>query len=62
MTFGEARAEQARVHDLEDVKKILDVFQAHGHTEVGVTRNIHLRISENQLIIIIIVVVIVVFL
>ncbi|PAV19055.1 Aldo keto reductase [Pyrrhoderma noxium] len=38
MTFGEARAEQARVHDLEDVKKILDVFQAHGHTEVDTAR------------------------
>ena len=46
MTFGEARAEQARVHDLEDVKKILDVFQAHGHTEVGVTRDRHLRIRK----------------
>ena len=46
MTFGEARAEQARVHDLEDVRKILDVFQAHGHTEVGVTRNIYLRIPK----------------
>ena len=44
MTFGEARAEQARVHDLEDVKKILDVFQAHGHTEVGVTRDRHLKV------------------
>lgn len=25
----------ARVHDLEDVKSILDVFQAHGHSEVS---------------------------
>lgn len=34
MTFGEAGKDGARVHDLKDVEKILDVFQAHGHTEV----------------------------
>ena len=34
MTFGEAGKEGARVHDLKDVEKILDAFQAHGHTEV----------------------------
>ena len=34
MTFGEAGKDQARVHNLEDVKAILDIFQAHGHTEV----------------------------
>ncbi|KAI0826486.1 Aldo/keto reductase [Trametes gibbosa] len=34
MTFGEAGKEGARVTDIEDVKKILDIFQAHGHTEV----------------------------
>jgi hypothetical protein len=34
MTFGEEGKEQARVHRLEDVKAILDVFQAHGHNEV----------------------------
>jgi hypothetical protein len=34
MTFGEEGKEQARVHKLEDVNAILDVFQAHGHDEV----------------------------
>ncbi|KZT56053.1 Aldo/keto reductase [Calocera cornea HHB12733] len=38
MTFGEAGKEQARVHDLKDVEAILDVFQAHGHTEVDTAR------------------------
>lgn len=31
-------AEQARVHDLQDCAKILDVFQAHGHNEVDTAR------------------------
>ena len=35
MTFGEPGQEGARVHDLKDVEKILDVFRAHGHSEVG---------------------------
>ena len=35
MTFGEAGKEQARVHDLETVKSILDIFQSHGHYEVS---------------------------
>lgn len=35
MTFGEAGTEGARVHNLKDVEAILDVFQAHGHNEVG---------------------------
>jgi hypothetical protein len=35
MTFGEEGKEQARVHDIETVKKILDVFQSHGHNEVS---------------------------
>lgn len=34
MTFGESGKDGARVHDLKDVVAILDVFQAHGHTEV----------------------------
>jgi aflatoxin B1 aldehyde reductase len=34
MTFGEAGKEQARVHDLETVNAILDIFQSHGHYEV----------------------------
>ena len=36
MTFGEAGKEQARVHDLDTVKAILDIFQSHGHFEVTV--------------------------
>ncbi|KLO16931.1 Aldo/keto reductase [Schizopora paradoxa] len=38
MTFGAADKDGSRVHDLKDVEKILDVFQAHGHTEVDTAR------------------------
>ncbi|EJD54256.1 Aldo/keto reductase [Auricularia subglabra TFB-10046 SS5] len=38
MTFGEAGKEQARVHDVAEVEKILDIFQAHGHKEVDTAR------------------------
>jgi len=38
MTFGEAGKEGARVHDLKDVEKILDIFQAHGHNEIDTAR------------------------
>ncbi|KZS98927.1 Aldo/keto reductase [Sistotremastrum niveocremeum HHB9708] len=38
MTFGEEGKEQARVHNLEDVKAILDVFQSHGHYEIDTAR------------------------
>lgn len=38
MTFGAEGKEQARVHDLKDVAAILDVFQAHGHTEIDTAR------------------------
>lgn len=31
-------AEQARVHDLADCAKILDVFQSHGHNEIDTAR------------------------
>lgn len=34
MTFGGEGLDGARVHDLKDVEAILDVFQAHGHSEV----------------------------
>ncbi|TBU24880.1 Aldo/keto reductase [Dichomitus squalens] len=34
MTFGEEGKDGARVHDLNDVKAILDIFQKHGHYEV----------------------------
>ncbi|KAH0588159.1 hypothetical protein H2248_006878 [Termitomyces sp. 'cryptogamus'] len=34
MTFGAAGTTGARVHDLKDVEAILDVFRAHGHTEI----------------------------
>lgn len=49
MTFGSPNTEQARVHDLEDVKKILDVFQAHGHTEVDTARVYCAGTSEEYL-------------
>jgi aflatoxin B1 aldehyde reductase len=36
MTFGAPGEGGARVHDLQGVNAILDVFQKHGHTEVFV--------------------------
>ncbi|EPQ58870.1 Aldo/keto reductase [Gloeophyllum trabeum ATCC 11539] len=38
MTFGEAAFEQARVTDVKEVAAILDVFQAHGHSQVDTAR------------------------
>ncbi|CAK7271460.1 hypothetical protein SEPCBS119000_004617 [Sporothrix epigloea] len=38
MTLGEAGAEQARVHSLDDCAAILDVFQRHGHNEIDTAR------------------------
>ncbi|KAJ3483251.1 hypothetical protein NLI96_g6433 [Meripilus lineatus] len=38
MTFGEAGKEGARVHEVKDVEAILDIFQAHGHTEIDSAR------------------------
>jgi aflatoxin B1 aldehyde reductase len=35
MTFGEEGKEGARVHDVKDIEAILDIFQAHGHSEVS---------------------------
>jgi hypothetical protein len=35
MTFGEEGEEGARVHNLQDIEAILDIFQAHGHDEVS---------------------------
>ncbi|KAH8907620.1 keto reductase [Coniochaeta sp. PMI_546] len=50
MTFGkEGCAEQARVHNLEDCAKILDVFQRFGHTEIDVARTYAGGSSEEYL-------------
>jgi len=38
MTFGEEGKEGARVHSLQEVEAILDVFQKHGHEEVDTAR------------------------
>ncbi|GLB35343.1 putative aldo keto reductase [Lyophyllum shimeji] len=38
MTFGAPGTLGARVHDLKDVEAILDVFRAHGHTEIDTAR------------------------
>ncbi|KAH8093056.1 NADP-dependent oxidoreductase domain-containing protein, partial [Cristinia sonorae] len=35
MTFGKEGAEGARVHTIDGVSAILDVFQKHGHTEAS---------------------------
>ncbi|KAI0920258.1 hypothetical protein AcW1_002052 [Taiwanofungus camphoratus] len=49
MTFGEAGKEGARVHDLKDVEAILDVFQAHGHSEIDTARTYSGGTSEEYL-------------
>lgn len=41
MTFGVEGSEGARVHELKDVETILDIFQSHGHNEVGLTSVSH---------------------
>ncbi|KAK2760354.1 hypothetical protein FQN54_002424 [Arachnomyces sp. PD_36] len=38
MTFGEPNTLGARVHDLEEAGKIVDVFQKHGHNEIDTAR------------------------
>ncbi|KAF8985619.1 Aldo/keto reductase [Cyathus striatus] len=38
MTFGEPGKDGARVHDIDDVKAILDVFSSHGHSEIDTAR------------------------
>jgi len=38
MTFGEEGAEGARVHSLDTVNEILDIFQKHGHDEIDAAR------------------------
>jgi hypothetical protein len=48
MTFGEEGKEQARVHNLEDVKEILDIFQSHGHYEVCIGRLSLVRINQDS--------------
>ncbi|KIM27579.1 hypothetical protein M408DRAFT_16628 [Serendipita vermifera MAFF 305830] len=35
MTLGDKESESARTHSLEDIAAILDVFQKHGHKEIG---------------------------
>ncbi|KAI0728814.1 Aldo/keto reductase [Fomitopsis betulina] len=49
MTFGEEGKEGARVNNLKDVEAILDVFQAHGHTEVDTARTYTGGTSEEYL-------------
>ncbi|TFK32310.1 Aldo/keto reductase [Crucibulum laeve] len=38
MTFGEEGQDGARIHDLKEVKDILEVFRSHGHTEIDSAR------------------------
>ncbi|KIJ69467.1 hypothetical protein HYDPIDRAFT_24304 [Hydnomerulius pinastri MD-312] len=49
MTFGEEGTEGARVHDLDDVARMLDIFQAHGHNEVDTARIYGAGTSEEYL-------------
>jgi aflatoxin B1 aldehyde reductase len=38
MTFGREGEEQVRTSNLSDCAKILDTFQAHGHSEIDTSR------------------------
>lgn len=49
MTFGEPGKGQTRVFELEDVNKIIDVFEEHGHTEVDTARLYGQGTSEEYL-------------
>ncbi|EIW65256.1 Aldo/keto reductase [Trametes versicolor FP-101664 SS1] len=49
MTFGEKGKEGARVHDLEGIKAILDVFQSHGHYEIDTAKTYSQGTSEELL-------------
>jgi len=49
MTFGEKGTQGARVHEVEDVGAILDVFQKHGHDEVDTARTYTAGTSEELL-------------
>ncbi|KAI0338600.1 Aldo/keto reductase [Trametopsis cervina] len=49
MTFGGEGLDGARVHDLKDVEAILDVFQAHGHSELDTARVYAKGTSEEYL-------------
>ncbi|KAF9069987.1 Aldo/keto reductase [Rhodocollybia butyracea] len=49
MTFGEKDTMGARVHDPKDVEAILDVFLAHGHSEIDTSRTYCAGTSEEML-------------
>ncbi|KAA1472007.1 Aldo/keto reductase [Dentipellis sp. KUC8613] len=49
MTFGVPGTEGARVHEVEDIEAILDVFQRHGHTEIDTARTYAGGTSEELL-------------
>lgn len=49
MTFGVEGSEGARVHKVEDIAAILDVFQAHGHSELDTARVYTAGTSEELL-------------
>ncbi|KIK64065.1 hypothetical protein GYMLUDRAFT_40297 [Collybiopsis luxurians FD-317 M1] len=49
MTFGKEGTNGARVHDVKQVEAILDVFLAHGHTEIDTSRTYAGGTSEEML-------------
>ena len=49
MTFGSPGVEQARVHTILECAAILDIFQAHGHTEIDTARTYCDGTSESLL-------------
>ncbi|EPQ29191.1 uncharacterized protein PFL1_03478 [Pseudozyma flocculosa PF-1] len=49
MTFGRAGVEQARVHDIDECRAILDIFASHGHTELDTARMYGSGSSEEYL-------------
>jgi hypothetical protein len=50
MTFGKESTPGARVHDLKDITAMLDIFQAHGHSEVSFIISSRLRLTFARLI------------
>lgn len=39
MTFGDVGTEGARISTTEEIEKLLDIFQSHGHNELDTARS-----------------------
>ncbi|KAH7916003.1 Aldo/keto reductase [Hygrophoropsis aurantiaca] len=49
MTFGAPGTEGARIHDIQEVEAVLDIFQSHGHNEIDSARSYCAGTSEEYL-------------